>query len=98
VADPQLAVRLQIQLGSLADHIESIEESRLPAAKATTRPLTLSTRATSAPDAWPIPRDKPMADTRTVAEMNLAVGWSCILRLLRMNRRHNGNVPLRREA
>jgi hypothetical protein len=41
---------------------------------------------------------KPMADTSTVAEMNLAVGWSCILRLLRMNHRQNGNVPLRRES
>ena len=33
VADPQLAVRLQVQLGSLADHIESIEEGRLPGRK-----------------------------------------------------------------
>ena len=33
VADPQLAARLQVQLGSLADHIESIEEGRLPGRK-----------------------------------------------------------------
>ena len=34
-----------------------------------------------------------MADTSTVAEMNLAVGWRCILRLLRMNRRYMETYP-----
>src|SRR3954469_4248252 len=70
VADPQLAARLQVQLGSLADHIESIEEGRLPGRKGDDA-TTHAFHETSAPDAWPIPRDKPMADTSAVAEMNL---------------------------